>query len=85
MNLDMKKYRKIERLFKKVLEKNELVALNIVENIGLDFLKKDGQKLEKEDQLKTRYQTKMALDNGTNIDYFIIEKANIDKVDRLDL
>ena len=85
MNLDMKKDRNIERQFKKVLEKNELIALNTIENIGLDFLNKDGQKLETENQLKTRYQTKMALDNGTNIDYFIIEKANIDKVDRLDL
>ena len=85
MNLDMKKDRKIERQFKKVLEKNELIALNTIENIGLDFLNKDGQKLETENQLKTRYQTKRALDNGTNIDYFIIEKANIDKVDRLDL
>ena len=85
MNLDMKKDRKIERQFKKVLEKNELIALNTIENIRLDFLNKDGQKLETEDQLKTRYQTKRALDNGTNIDYFIIEKANMDKVDRLDL
>ena len=85
MNLDMKKDRNIERQFKKVLEKNELIALNTIENIGLDFLNKNGQKLETENQLKTRYQTKMALDNGTNIDYFIIEKANMDKVDRLDL
>ena len=85
MNLDMKKDRKIERQFKKVLEKNELIALNTIENIGLVFLNKDGQKLETENQLKTRYQTKRALDNGTNIDYFIIEKANMDKVDRLDL
>ena len=85
MNLDMKNDRNIERQFKKVLEKNELIALNTIENIGLDFLNKDGQKLETENQLKTRYQTKRALDNGTNIDYFIIEKANIDKVDRLDL
>ena len=61
MNLDMKKDRNIERQFKKVLEKNELIALNTIENIGSVFLKKDGQKLETEDQLKTRYQTKMAL------------------------
>ena len=67
------------------MEKNELIALNTIENIGLDFLNKDGQKLERENQLKTRYQTKKALDNGTTIYYFIIEKANIDKVDRLDL
>ena len=85
MNLDMKKDRKIERQFKKVLEKNELIALNTIENIGLDFLNKDGQKLETEDQLKTRYQTKMVFDNGTNIDYFIIEKINKEKVNRLDL
>ena len=68
MNLDMKKDRKIERQFKKVLQKNELIALNIIENIGLNFLNKNGQKIETEDQLKTRYQTKMARDNGTNID-----------------
>ena len=48
-------------------------------------MNKDGQKLETEDQLKTRYQTKNAIDNGTNIDYFIIEKVNLEKVDRLDL
>ena len=85
MNLDMKKDRKIERQFKKILEKNELMALNTIENIGSNFLNKDGQKLETEDQLKTRYQTKKAIDKGTNIDYFIIEKSNIKKVDRLDL
>ena len=67
------------------MDKNELCALNTIENIGLDFLNKDGEKLEREDQLKTQYQTKMALDKGTNIDYFIIEKNNIDKVDRIDM
>ena len=85
MNLDMKKDRKIERQFKKILEKNELMALNTIENIGSNFLNKDGQKLETEDQLKTRYQTKTATDNGTNIDYFIIEKSNKEKVNRLDI
>ena len=34
-------------------------------------------------ELKTRFKTKEATDSGTNIDYFVIKKENINKVQKV--
>ena len=41
--------------------------------------------LEFESELKTRYQTKDASDPGTNIDYFVIKKDNLNRVVKLNI
>ena len=33
--------------------------------------------------MKTRFKTKEAIDEGTNIDYFVVSKENFDKVNKL--
>ena len=37
-NLDLKKNRKIEKKFKKIIEKNNLIVINTIENIDKNII-----------------------------------------------
>ena len=84
-NADFKGNRKIEQNFLKILEKNNMIALNTINNIGKPFLYKNNQPLIKETELKTRYKTRIGNDEGTNIDYFAVLENAIDYVKKVDI
>ena len=76
-NADFKGNRKIEQKICKILNKNNMIALNTIDNIGKPYLYKNNQPLIEEKELKTRYKTKIGNDEGTNIDYFAVQENTV--------
>ena len=62
-----------------------MIALNTINNLGKPFLYKNNQPLIDEISLKTRYNTRIGNDEGTNIDYFAVLENAIDYVKKVDI
>ena len=84
-NADFKGNRKIEQKILKILGKNNMIALNTINNLGKPFLYKNNELLSDEPNLKTRYKTIIGNDEGTNIDYFAVLENAIDYVKKVDI
>ena len=53
-NADLKRDRKIEQSVKKILNKNNLVAINTIENLSSNIIYRDEEIIDNEKLLKTR-------------------------------